>query len=128
MIRWLVASCLLTMAAAGHADEPEGTWTDGTQAFQAGRERMQSGQPSRADFRRAALAFTAAVDSRHAESYLNLGNAHYLAGDLPEAIASFNAGLAIDPSEGRLHENLALARGEVPLPVNSKLIAPAPVW
>ncbi len=48
--------------------------------------------------------------------YLNLGNAQFLADQLPGAILSFNRGLRLDPNDARLRANLDYARAKVQYP------------
>ncbi len=124
-----IAICFLTAAAATHADEPA-AWTRGVEFFAAGSERMRHGNGSREQFRRAADEFSqvAREHPRRAEAYLNAGKTYYLAGQLPEAIAAFHQGLAIDPSEGRLQDCLAHVRRDVTLPADSRLSACAGAW
>jgi hypothetical protein len=128
MRRCLVATCLLALPVCGRGDEPVAEWSEASRLFEIARTKLEAGQPARESFRRAASAWARAVDTAHPESFLNRGNAHYLAGELPEAIAAYQAGLNIDPSNSRLHTNLALARQDVALPHDSALIQPAPIW
>lgn len=70
------------------------------------------------DFREAAGDFAQLID-RGIENpglYCNLGNAHYLAGDLPEAIFAYRRGLRLAPGHFRLWQCLNLARERVAYP------------
>jgi tetratricopeptide (TPR) repeat protein len=121
MMRGLALAFLLMTGAAQAQSE-------GLRLFESARIKLDAGEPSREDFRRAAVALRKETDAAHPETFLNLGNAHYLADELPEAIAAYHAGLRIDPSSGRLYANLALARRDVALPADAKLAAPPVAW
>src|SRR5439155_1704350 len=45
--------------------------------------------------------------------YRNLGHAHLLAGELPEAILAYRRGLRLDPANGDLQNGLAAAHSQV---------------
>src|SRR5579862_4092454 len=49
----------------------------------------------------------------HPDLFLNLGNAHLLAGELPQAILAYHRGLHEHPLHGPLCENLEAARDQV---------------
>lgn len=106
MSRLLLLMCL---AFAAPPDDP----ADAAARFREGVERLRRGEPAREQFAAAAkLARAASPDDSQA---LRIGNAHYLAGNLPEAIAAYHAGLAADPFNEKLRRNLGLARHDVVL-------------
>jgi hypothetical protein len=51
---------------------------------------------------------------------LNRGRAHFLAGQLPQAIRAFRDGLDLDPWDADLQRSLALARAAVAYPTEAK--------
>ena len=62
----------------------------------------------------------------NADLYRNLGNAHLLAGDLPQSILSYHRGLHLSPNDLRLRESLAEARERVVYPSSGDLGRPRP--
>jgi hypothetical protein len=52
-----------------------------------------------------------------------LGNARFLSGDLPHAIAAYRRGLALDPADAKLRAALAYAREQVQYPPGPDLVA-----
>jgi hypothetical protein len=50
----------------------------------------------------------------------NLGNAHFLADQLPEAILAYRQGLRLDPNDQGLHDNLDYARARVNYPFGTR--------
>lgn len=61
---------------------------------------------------------------RNAEVARNVGNAYYLAGDLPHAILAYRRGLHFDPTNSELSQNLAYARQQVEFSATSDLGRP----
>ncbi len=100
--------------------------------FRAGVALEQSGQPATLVFARASHQFALAIAQHggHPDRYLNLGNAEFLAGRLPEAIVAYRRGLRLDPTHDLLRANLKRARDEVVLPPQSSLRFPStnPAW
>lgn len=60
----------------------------------------------------------------NAALYLNLGNAHFLAGDIPQAILAYRRGLRLRPGDEDLRAALAAARERVYVPAESTLGRP----
>lgn len=61
--------------------------------------------------------------------YRNLGNARFLAGQLPEAILAFRRGQRLAPDDTVLRRNLEFARGRVEYPSGTRPSAdPWPAW
>ncbi len=56
------------------------------------------------------------LDSPSAARFYNLGNARFLACQLPEALLAYRHGLRLDPNDAGLRENLDFARSLVPYP------------
>lgn len=108
MRRWLgamlIAVCCWLPALAG----PEDTFREGVRNYDEGQ------------FEAAAVIFTrlAAEHPRNPEVLYNLGNAHFRAGDYPQAIFAYERALVLDRRLSDAQENLALARqlalGELP--------------
>ncbi len=57
---------------------------------------------------------------RSAGRSYNLGNAHFLAGQLPEAILAYQRGLQLDPNDAGLRDNLDYARAQVQYPSDTR--------
>lgn len=87
-------------------------------AFADGKEKMKAGKDSRASFRQAAEAWRQAPGglAHSLGRALNAGNAAYLAGDVPSAIAAFRLGLMLDPQNEFLRRNLEHVRTQVRYP------------
>ena len=70
------------------------------------------------EFRAAAGGFQNLVDSGYnsCELFLNLGNAHFLADELPKAIMAYRLGLRGHPHHAELWRNLEAARDRVGYP------------
>jgi hypothetical protein len=80
---------------------------------------------SLADFREAAHQLEAIRDGNSPALDLALGNAQFLAGDLPLAIAAYLRGLAIDPADAKLRTALTYAREQVQYPPRAEVLRPA---
>jgi tetratricopeptide (TPR) repeat protein len=98
-------------------------------AFHRGTQLRADGHPGEA-----AAAFWLAAQRLEADSLppspalsFKAGNAWFLAGDLPQAIAAYRRGLALDPADGALHTALDYAREQVqypPAPDTARLLRP----
>jgi hypothetical protein len=113
MSRRLVITPLLAgvfLAAAGFAAAQ-----DGFTAFAEGKRLIADGKDARAAFQEALRSFEKRdVDSLEKTALAqNLGNAAFLAGDLPRAILAFRYGLFFDRHHSLLRDNLAYARSQV---------------
>ncbi|MCI0681259.1 MAG: hypothetical protein L0Y71_04075 [Gemmataceae bacterium] len=111
----------LTALAASPARAEEGdpsAHAAGVAAFAEGKRLLAAGKDARAAFQRSFDRFSAATDSARlsAADGQNIGNAAFLAGDLPSAIAAFRAGLILDRHQPVLRANLAYARAQVQYP------------
>jgi len=88
---------------------------DGFAAFAEGKKLVADGKDARAEFQEALRSF----EKRDADSLektalaQNLGNAAFLAGDLPRAILAFRYGLFFDRNHPLLRDNLAYVRSQV---------------
>jgi hypothetical protein len=84
-------------------------------AFRRGTGQRSDPERARQDFAEAArnydLLRTRGADN--AELHHNQGNAHLLAGELPEAILAYRRGLRCAPQDGGLQESLDYARAQV---------------
>jgi hypothetical protein len=91
-------------------------------------EKAESPGEARARYHLAAeqLRHHAQSNSATAELYLNLGNAHYLADELPQAILAYREGLRQNPVHSRLWENLEAVRDQVGYPGGLARHRPAP--
>ncbi|MBM4072576.1 MAG: hypothetical protein FJ271_27140 [Planctomycetes bacterium] len=97
-------------------------------SFHAG---VASGDPAaaRKHFIAAGNDFDQLLAHRHQQSpalYRNLGNARFLAGQLPQALAAFRQGLLLAPDDAVLRKNLEFARSRVEYPPGAR--PPANVW
>lgn len=83
---------------------------DAPPSLDAAREAYERG-----DFRAAIDGYRAALDAGadHALVHYNLGNAHFKAGDLGEAIASYVRAQRRAPRDERIRTNLAVARAQI---------------
>jgi hypothetical protein len=95
-------------------------------AFAEGLAQRERGDRGTGAFRRAA----ARLDELRRRGVVNaallrdLGNAHFLAGDLPRAILAYRQGLRLSPGDRGLREGLAFAREQVGYPDGSALGRP----
>jgi len=108
---------LLLLPASGWADTQD-VLREGLADLGEGRLLASDPAQARACFRRAAAHFANAVQQgvRTPGLFLNLGDAHFLADQLPEAIFAFRRGLRLDPDNRTLRANLDYARLRVALP------------
>jgi hypothetical protein len=89
---------------------------------------------TREQWRIAAVKYQKLVDEGydHPDLFLNLGNAHLLAGELPQAVLAYHRGLHDHPLHAKLGENLDAARDQVAYPDNDWRHRPAgddwPPW
>src|SRR5262245_610857 len=116
VIRPIAFSLLFAWVPTLRAQAPLAPAHDGSVAFVEGKELLDQGKDAQPAFRRAVQAFQGRLEAKgeSPEVFLNLGNAAFLADDLPRAIWAFRSGLALDPHHARLRENLAHARAQVP--------------
>jgi hypothetical protein len=56
---------------------------------------------------------------RNAALYRNLGNAYFLAGDIPQAMLAYHRGLRLRPDDADLHAALETLRGKIYLPTDA---------
>lgn len=105
-------AALLTLALI--ATGP-GVLQEAERAFAEGLARRGQGGRGAAEFRRAAAAFEQLRESGAVNATLlgNLGNAYFLAGDLPRAILAYRQALRLSPADRGLRERLAFARAQV---------------
>lgn len=84
-------------------------------AFAEGLRARAQGERGAAAFRRSATAYDELRQGgvHNADLYHNLGNARWLAGDLPRAILAYRVGLRLAPGDRRLRDSLAAAREQV---------------
>ncbi|MBY0528031.1 MAG: hypothetical protein K2R98_31830 [Gemmataceae bacterium] len=88
-------------------------------AFEAGVQQVATApDEARQHFVRAARLYDQlrTQGSANAALYCNLGNAYFLANDLPHAILAYRQGLRLAPNDHELRRNLAYAREEVKFP------------
>jgi hypothetical protein len=65
---------------------------------------------------------------KSAARFYNLGNAHYLADQLPEAILAYQRGLRLDPNDQGLRDNLDYARARVAYPFGNRARPEEDFW
>jgi hypothetical protein len=101
-----------------------------TAAFEEARRLLADGKDARSEFRRAADGFHEATnDLFHTPGTCrNIGNAAFLADDLPHAIYAFRVGLSLDLHDPVLRANLAYARAQVAYPPGARGRPPADTW
>jgi hypothetical protein len=87
-------------------------------AFAEGKQLLAAGKDARHAFAQAAQLLGDSTDLVFDSPgpCLNYGNASYLAGDLPNAVAGFRGGLMQDPHHRLLREHLAYARLQIQYP------------
>jgi tetratricopeptide (TPR) repeat protein len=83
--------------------------------YRQGIKASGTSRPARPFFARAAAAYGELVrrGANNPELYANLGQAYFLAGDLPRAILAYRRGLRLDPNDRVLQERLEEARDRV---------------
>jgi len=115
----------LSRAAPGEGADPTSFAEAAQTCFQEGVKLHESDpEKARQSFAQAAgiyerLWTEAAI--RNAAVARNLGNAYFLAGDLPHAILAYRRGLQLDPANSELWQNLAYARQQVEFSTTSDL-------
>jgi len=132
----LVAAFLMSTALAPEA----GTPANGATTLERAEREFHEGLAARAHpdqamphFRMAFVHYKALRRQgvNNTALYRNLGNAAFLADDLPEAILAYRRGLRLDPGDRVLRENLEEARNQVQYPPGT-LCRPAddkwPAW
>jgi len=99
-------------------------------AFMEGRRLLAAGKDARPEFRRAEEQFREATNEWLPTPGMctNMGNAAFLAGDLPYAILAFRAGLYLDRHDPVLQANLAYARAQVVYPPGARGRPAADPW
>ena len=65
-------------------------------------------------YREAAVAYEAVLkqEGEAAEVYYNLGNCYYKLDEIPRAVLNYERAILLDPGDGDIRANLALARGK----------------
>jgi hypothetical protein len=100
---------------------------DGRAAFDEGKKLVADGQDARPAFQRALQAFAESNDRLSGTALAqDLGNAAFLADDLPRAILAFRYGLSFDRHHALLRTNLAYARSQVRYAPNGQHGRPEP--
>jgi tetratricopeptide (TPR) repeat protein len=109
-----MAALLLSLAVAMTGAE---LLAEAGRAFAEGLAQRQRGERGAEAFRRAAARFEELRERgvENAQLLGNLGNAYYLAGDLPRAILAYRQALRLSPEDRGLRERLAFAREQVEL-------------
>jgi tetratricopeptide (TPR) repeat protein len=103
-------------------------------SFRRGLAAFDRPEEARAYFRAAAGDYRQLAEQgfHSADLYLNMGNAEFLAGDLPRALIAYRHGLQQDPLNGGLWDNLEAARDQVGYPGGLLRHRPAgdelPIW
>jgi hypothetical protein len=137
-VRLVSLLCVLGLTglsrAAGAPDPSDGELLRKAEAaFRRGVAQRASPEKARADFAEAARCYDLLRrrGADNADLYRNAGNAHLLAGDLPEAILAYRRGLRCAPHDADLYESLKHARDQVhygPEPRARPTGGPWPVW
>ena len=112
----MTGTLLLAITLRAQADEAPAPPSPGAAAFAEGTKLAREGKDARSAFRRALKEFLREDHVRSAADFQNIGNAAFLAGDLPRAIWAFRSGLILDPHDRLLSANLAYVRGQVQYP------------
>jgi tetratricopeptide (TPR) repeat protein len=102
-------------------------------AFHRGIQLRADGQMAEAGaaFRRSAEQLESKTLTQSPALAFRTGNAWFLAGDLPRAIAAYRRGLDIDPADESLRNALDFARGQVQYPSSAdeaNLLRPEREW
>jgi hypothetical protein len=136
MSRWAIIAMLLAIVSAslGLVGADFVAAQDGVAAFAEGKKLIADGKDARPAFQRA-LNFFAQRDADFlgkAAWAQDLGNAAFLADDLPRAILAFRYGLFFDRNHSLLRGNLAYARSQVRYPAGNEHgrpgVDPWPIW
>src|SRR5262245_18383051 len=101
-------------ANASAAPDTPSILAEAESAFTRGKNTEDPAK-ARAEFARAATLY-AQIHAHNASLCLNEGNAHVLAGAVPQAILAYQRGLRLAPNDARLRDNLAYARQRVAYP------------
>jgi hypothetical protein len=141
-MRFAAALALLIAASApASAQRLDGAYEWATEAFEGGVASRSDSPAARSQFADAARWFDIAwgivlpeeevetnriLKSKNIPSWfppppcpalaLNRGHAHFLAGNLPQAIRAFHDGLALAPYDAELQQSLAAARATIDYP------------
>jgi tetratricopeptide (TPR) repeat protein len=116
------ASLLITLALTTAASGAEAGPPDDAELLRRAEAAFLRGAAQRSDPDRARQDFAESArcydllrrrGADNAELYRNQGNAHLLAGELPEAILAYRRGLRCAPHDAGLRENLDYARDQV---------------
>jgi hypothetical protein len=126
-------SALLVVLVPLAASSNEELARQGEEAFAEGVRLKNDAGAARPHFRAAAASFEALARRgvRNPLLYRDLGNAYFLADDLPRAILAYRCGLKLAPGDVALRENLIAAREEVVYPEGISFGRPAdlrPPW
>jgi hypothetical protein len=115
----MLAALIVSLTCAGVDTD----WAAADAAFRDGVSHQDDRDRARRSFADAADRFAELERQgvRTPELYRNLGNASYLAGRLPEALAAYRRGLRDIPGDRRLHALLERARADVHPPSGSSL-------
>ncbi|MCS6851382.1 MAG: hypothetical protein NZ700_09485 [Gemmataceae bacterium] len=118
-------SLMLSLAAPAD-DTTMALAVQAVHAFQAGTEHLADPGRARQSFREAAQAMEQLRQQgvRHPALERALGNAWYLAGNLPRAILAYRRGLSLTPDDRAAHRNLAYVREQVRYPDGGTLGRP----
>lgn len=119
--RAFAAMSLLTMTTIAAAVDPSPApepWRSGQSAFTDAAERLRRQEPDGGGMERASRLFREALREGPASAagYRDLGNALFLSGDFPGAIAAFRRGLTRDPHDRTIARHLEFARRQVSVP------------
>lgn len=95
---------------------------DPAEAFQRGLDARTDAAVARKHFRDAAAGFDAlwAEGNRSARLAVDRGRSHFLAGNVPRAVAAFRAGLRESPHDVDILRGLAECRAAIPYPTPAK--------
>ncbi|MBX9679788.1 MAG: hypothetical protein K2X38_13580 [Gemmataceae bacterium] len=109
-------SLLLIMASAvSTSADADAVWQQAVDSFEKGKATLARREEAKTHFEQAVARFTELQRAgiRHPALFRNLGNAHSLADNLPEAILAYRQGLLLDPRDASIREALHLARAQV---------------
>jgi hypothetical protein len=105
-----------------HGSNPNSLHFDFDSPFREGLRHRADAATARPYFAEAARGYDLAWQSglKTRDRALNRGRAHYLAGNLPQAIRAFRDGLELDPWDAGLQHGLAVCRAAVAYPTETE--------
>lgn len=110
MIAPVVALALLASFNAGQADRSAAEW------FRTGIDSRRNAEEARSAFQKAATGFEKEHFPTTPQLALARARSHFLAGDVPRALAAIHDGLAVAPYDAELQQDLRTIRETIRYP------------